>query len=115
METLIIVRRDAGATFQHLEATWVPTLGRDVTLMWDRRMGDRRHLDATTPIERRVGERRAPDAQVLDGFREGRRDERRQQPEWRIPERRHGDRRRPAPDTWDTLGFLVVRSGDGPP
>jgi hypothetical protein len=115
MATLIIVRRDAGVTFQHLEATWVPTLGRDLTLMWDRRMGDRRHLDAATPIERRVGERRAPDAQVLDGFREGRRDERRQQPEWRLPERRHGDRRRRAPDTWDTLGFLVVRSGDGPP
>ena len=51
MATLIIVRRDAGVTFQHLEATWVPTLGRDLTLMWDRRMGDRRHLDAATPIE----------------------------------------------------------------
>ena len=110
MATLIIVRRDAGATFQQLEATLVPTLGRDVTLMWDRRMGDRRHLDAAPPIERRVAERRAADAQALDGFREGRRDERRQQ-----PERRHADRRRRAPNTLDTLGFLVMRSGDGPP
>ena len=115
MATLMLVRRDVGATFQHLEATWVPTLGRDLTLMWDRRMGDRRHLDAATPLERRVGERRAADAQVLDGFREARRDERRQRPELRMPERRQAERRRPAPDTWGTLGFLVVRSEDRPP
>jgi len=109
MATLIVVRRDAGKMFQHLEATWARKLGSDVTLMWDRRTSDRRRADASIPVEQRVGERREANAEWLDGFREARHTERRRQPELRMPERRQTQRRRPAPDTWDTLGFLVVR------
>ena len=111
MATLIVVRCDAARTFQHLAAT---QLGRDLTLMWDRRASDRRRDDAGILVERRVAERRAANAEWLDGFQEARHTKRRQQPELRMPERRLAERRRPAPDTWDTLGFLVVRGEEGP-
>jgi hypothetical protein len=40
MATLIVARRDASETFQHLEATWAPKLGSDLTLLWDRRTSE---------------------------------------------------------------------------
>jgi hypothetical protein len=106
--TLIVVRRDAGGTFQHFQTT-LAQLGHGVELLWDRRTGERRHHQDPARVERRMGERRA-DAEVepvlLD---EPRRMERRQQPESRIPERRRAERRQRAPDTWRTLGFVLVR------
>ena len=150
MATLVVVRRGASETFHHLQGTWAPKLGSDLTIMWDRRTRDRRRDDAGIPVERRVAERRAAnaewldgfrearhterrqqpelrmpeprrvaerraaDAQWLDGFREARHTERRRQPELRMPERRQTQRRQPAPDTWNTLGFLVVRGEEGP-
>src|SRR5215468_10837049 len=109
MATLIIVRRGASETFHHLQGTWAPKLGGDLTIIWDRRTSDRRRA-----VEQRVGERRQANAEWLDGFREARHTERRRQPELRMPERRQTQRRRPAPDTWDTLGFLVVRGEERP-
>jgi hypothetical protein len=108
MATLIVVRRDARGTFEHLQATWASKLSGDLTLMWDRRTSDRRRYAASVPVERRVGERRAAGAEVVDD--EVRRGERRQHPEWRMPERRQGERRRRPPEAWGALGFLLVRS-----
>ena len=114
MTALIVVSRGASATFQHLQAMVAQRLDRDVELIWDRRTSDRRRDDAGIPVERRVAERRAANAEWLDGFREARHTERRRQPELRMPERRQTQRRRPAPDTWGTLGFLVLRGEEGP-
>src|SRR5215468_12253816 len=146
MATLIIVRRGASETFHHLQGTWAPKLGGDLTIIWDRRTSDRRRaveqrvgerrqanaewLDGfrearhterrrqpelrMPEVEQRVGERRQANAECLDGFREARHTERRRQPELRMPERRQTQRRRPVPDTWDTLGFLVVRGEERP-
>jgi hypothetical protein len=105
--TLIVVRRDASAIFQRLEP-WARSPGSDVTLVWDRRTGDRRHYDAAVLVERRMGERREPSAEGLAVLDQPRRGDRRQQPESRMPERRHTERRRRVPNTWGTLGFLVV-------
>jgi hypothetical protein len=52
MATLIVARRDASETFQHLEATWAPKLGSDLTLLWDRRTSERRRYAASVPVER---------------------------------------------------------------
>jgi hypothetical protein len=59
-------------------------------------------------VERRVQDRREAEAEplILD---ETRRVERRQHPALRVPERRQTDRRRRPPDTWQTLGFVLVR------
>src|SRR5215471_7009816 len=107
--TLIVVQRDASAIFQRLEP-WARSPGSDVTLVRDRRTGDRRHYDAAVLIERRTKEHRESSAEGLAVLDKPRRSERRQQPESRMPEQRHADRRRRAPNTWGTLGFLVVCS-----
>jgi hypothetical protein len=106
--TLIVVRPDAGGTFQHFQTT-LAHLGQGVELLWDRRTGERRHHSAPARVERRRVERRA-EAEVEPVFLdEPRRMERRQQAESRIPERRRAERRQRAPDTWQTLGFVLVR------
>jgi hypothetical protein len=104
--TLIIVRRDASETFHHFQAMAAQKLDRDVELLWDRRTRDRRGPDPSVPVERRVEERRDPQADP--GFLDQRQMERRQHPESRMPDRRRGERRRRAPDTWGTLGFVLV-------
>src|SRR5262245_48278212 len=113
MSTLIVVRRDAGSTFQHLQTTWAGRLGHELELVWDRRMGEGRRDTAATPVDRRVHDRRDPEYERI--FLDQRQRERRQQPEVRSPERRQADRRRHVPNTWATLGFLVVRDEGGPP
>jgi hypothetical protein len=110
MPVLIVVRRDASETFYRLKTTWIPKLGPDATLMWDRRTHARRGYDISGPVERQEPECRDMDVKSLDDGAEARRRDRRQQCEWRMPERRHTERRRRAADTWDTLGFLVVDS-----
>jgi hypothetical protein len=107
MTTLIVVRRDAGQTFQHLQAM-VQRLDGDVELIWDRRTRDRRRHGPSIAVERRVRDRRAEEAEPLEDLDEARRAERRQQSQLRMPERREADRRRRAPDTWQTLGFVLV-------
>jgi hypothetical protein len=107
MATLIVVRRDATATFQHLRETWAAKLGSDLELIWDRRTRNRRHPGDSVPVERRVHDHREADPEPLD-LDEARRGERRQQPELRMPERRWAERRRRAPETWQTLGFVLV-------
>src|SRR5215470_12988046 len=97
--TLIVVQRDASAIFQRLEP-WARSPGSDVTLVWDRRTGDRRHYDAAVLINRRMGEHREPSAEGLTALDQARRSERCQQPGSRMPERRHEERRRRAPSTW---------------
>jgi hypothetical protein len=57
-------------------------------------------------VERRVQDRREADPEPLD-LDEARRGERRQQLELRMPERRWAERRH-APETWQTLGFVLV-------
>jgi len=99
MTTRIIVRRDASEIYQHLETTWARKAGSDLTLIWDRRTGDRRRHDAPMPVKRRQGERRDTTRNT----------ERRRQ-----SERRQSERRRRAPDTWGTLSFLVVQDEGGP-
>jgi hypothetical protein len=47
-----------------------------------------------------------------DDSAEARLGDRRQQSERRMPERRRTERRRRAPDTWGTLGFVVVGPED---
>src|SRR5215467_9556154 len=98
MATRIVVRRGASETFHHLQATWVPKLGCDLTVVWDRRTSHRRRYGDSIPVERRVGERRT-DTEPSDELDEARRGERRQRPESRFPERRQADRRRRGPDT----------------
>ncbi len=105
---LIVVRRDASETFHRLQGTWMPKLGPDATLIWDRRSQTRRRYEIFAPVERRVRERRETDVETLEDCAEARRGDRRQQSEWRMPERRHTERRRRLPDTWSMLGFLVV-------
>jgi hypothetical protein len=115
--TLIVVRRDAGGTYRHFLTTLARVSRRDVELMWDRRVGDRRHGDAVIPVERRIGERRAADSESEPVFLdEPRRMERRQHSECRVPDRRQGERRQRLPDTWRTLGFVLVPriSHEGP-
>jgi hypothetical protein len=107
MATLIVVRRGATATFQHLRETWAAKLGRDLELIGDRRTTNRHHPGDSVPVERRVHDRREADSEPLD-LDEARRGERRQQPELRMPERRRAERRRHAPETWQTLGFVLV-------
>jgi hypothetical protein len=117
MATLIVVRRNATATFQHLRETWAAKLGGDLELIWDRRTSNRRHPGDSVPVERRVQDRREADPEPLD-LDEARRGERRQQPELRMPNRRRAERRRPAPETWQTLGLVLVSqnrpTSDGP-
>jgi hypothetical protein len=108
MTTLIVVRRDAGQTFQHLQAMVAQRLDGDVELIWDRRTRDRRRHGPSIAVERRVRDRRAEEAEPLEDLDEARRAERRQQSQLRMPERREADRRRRAPDTWQTLGFVLV-------
>jgi hypothetical protein len=105
--TLIIVRRDASGTFQHLQATWA-----ELELVWDRRMGERRRVTAGAPVDCRIYDRRDPQYERI--FLDQRQQERRQQLEVRMPERRLTERRPRAPDTWGTLGFVVVRGKEGP-
>jgi len=108
---LIVVRRDAGGTFQHFRTT-LAQLGGDVELLWDRRTSERRHHPDPARVERRVGERRA-EAEVEPVFLdEPRRAERRQQPEFWMPERRQSERRQRAPETWKALGFVLVQRED---
>jgi hypothetical protein len=113
MATLIVVRRDASATFQRLEP-WARSPGSDLTLIVDRRRSDRRHGDAVVLVERRAGERRQPGAEELTVLDQPRRGGRRQQAEWPMPERRQVERRRRMPDTWGTLGLLMVYCEDRP-
>ena len=113
MVALIIVRRNASETFYHLQATWALKLGGDLTVTWDRRISDRRRYEDSIPVDRCVGERREVEAEWPDSLNDARRAERRQQPELRMPERRQAERRRRAPDTWGTLGFLVVHDEEG--
>ncbi len=106
MAILIVVSRTAGQTFQ-LVQTLAPQFGRDVELIWDRRIGDRRRPDRAASVEwRRVDRRRA---EVENLFLDARRMERRQTPASRMPERRQAERRRRMPDTWWALGFVLVR------
>src|SRR5215470_544237 len=104
MATLIVVRRGASETFHHLQGTWAPKLGGDLTIIWDRRTSDRRRA-----VEQRVGERRQANAEWLDGFREARHTERRRQPELRMPEaeQRVGERRQANAEWLD--GFREAR------
>src|SRR5262245_36776244 len=112
MTTLIVVSRSASATFQHLQAMVAQRPDGNVELIWDRRTGDRRRHDPSVPVERRVRDRRSAEPEPLEDPDEARRAERRQQSQLRIPERRAAERRRRAPDTWRTLGFvLVARDG----
>jgi hypothetical protein len=107
--TIIVVRRDAHGTFQHFQTTLAQLCG-DVELLWDRRTGERRHLEASVPVERRVRERRAVEPEAEPVFLdEPRRIERRQQPESRMSDRRQAERRQHVRDTWRTLGFVLVR------
>ena len=64
-------------------------------------------------LEQRVANRRA-DAEPPDDLGDARQGERRQRPESRMSERRQAERRRRAPDTWGTLGFLVLHDEEGP-
>src|SRR5262245_59174521 len=114
MATLIVVSRSASATFQHLQAMVAQRLDGDVELIWDRRTGDRRRHNPSIPVERRVSDRRStePEPEPVEDPDEARRAERRQLTQLRMPERRAGERRRRTPDTWQTLGFvLVARDG----
>jgi hypothetical protein len=113
MTTLIVVRRGASATFQQLQAMVAQRLDGDVELIWDRRLGDRRRHAPSVSVERRVRDRRSAEPESLDDPDEARRVERRQQTQLRMPERRAAERRRRAPDTWQTLGFVLV-TRDGP-
>jgi hypothetical protein len=110
--TLIVVRRDASDTFRTFkELAQCGAFSGDVELLLDRRMSERRRGEATSvAVERRVGERRAPASEAEPVFLdEPRRMERRQQPESRIPDRREVERRQRARQTWQTLGFVLVR------
>jgi hypothetical protein len=60
MATLIVVRRGASETFQHLQTTWAPKLGGDLTLLWDRRTSDRRRDAARWSGASANAERRKP-------------------------------------------------------
>jgi hypothetical protein len=115
LATLIVIRRDATATFQHLRETWVAKLGSDLTLLWDRRTSGRRHLTPLSqssgawesagrwrPSGRTASTRRAVRS-VASSRNCGCRNDGKAQP------------RRRAPDTWGTLGFLMVRDEGGPP
>src|SRR5262249_2630022 len=113
MATLVVVRRGASETFHHLQGTWAPKLGSDLTLMWDRRTDDRRGYENSIEVERRVGERCEATEPAAD-LGEARRSERRQRAEAQLPDHRQAERRRRAPDTWGALGFLVVHD-EGPP
>ena len=114
MATFVVVRRGASETYHHLQATWAPKLGGDLTVMWDRRTSDRRRHGDSIPVERRVGERPEVEAEWPDSLNDARRAERRQQLEAPMPERRQAERRQRSPDTWGTLGFLVVHEGGAP-
>jgi hypothetical protein len=92
MAPVIVVRRDATATFQHLRETWAAKLGSDLELIWDRRTRNRRHPGDSVPVERRVHDRREADPEPLD-LDEARWGDRRQQPELRMPDRRRAERR----------------------
>jgi hypothetical protein len=105
---LIVVSRDASDTFRHFQALVAQRIDGDVELIWDRRMRDRRRHDPSIPVERRVRDRRAEEAELLDDLDEARRTERRQQSQLRMPERRKAERRRRPPETWQTLGFVLV-------
>ena len=107
---LIVVRRDASEAFHRLQTTWIPKLGPNVALMWDRRTQARRRYHISGPFEPRVRAHRDADVERRDDSAEACLGDRRQQSEWRMPERRRTERRRRAPDTWGTLGFLVVGS-----
>jgi hypothetical protein len=47
MAFLIVVKRGAGRTFQHVQTTLAPGLGRDLAAIWDRRTHGRRRDDAS--------------------------------------------------------------------
>ena len=114
MVTVVVVRRGDSERFYHLQATWAPKLGSDLTVMWDRRTSDGRRHEDSGQVERRVGERREVEAEWPDSLNDARCAERRQQLEARMPERRQAERRQRSPDTWGTLGFLVVHEGGAP-
>src|SRR5262245_65389490 len=99
MATLIVVRRSASATFQHLQAMVAQRLDGYVELIWDRRTGERRRHDPSIPVERRVRDRRSAEPEPLEDPDEARRVERRQQNQLRMPERPAAERRRRAPGT----------------
>jgi hypothetical protein len=107
MATLIVVRRDANDTYRHFKLTWAHKLGNDLDLIWDRRTSDRRCLDASVAVEHPLQSRRDADAEPLD-LDAVHRGERREHPESRQPERRRAERRQRAPDTWQTLDFVLV-------
>ena len=113
MVTVVVVRRGDSERFYHLQATWPPKLG-DPKVLWDRRISHRRRYEDSIPVERRLGERREVEAEWPDSLNEARRAGRRHQPELRMPERRQTERRGRAPDTWGTLGFLVVHDEGRP-
>ena len=113
MATLVVVRHGARETFHHLQATWALRLGRELTVMWDRRLSDRRR--DSIPVERRVGERRKATDEPRDDQNEMRQRDRRQRPELRLPERRQTERRRPPPDMWGTLGSPWCAARGAPP
>jgi hypothetical protein len=104
---LIVVRRDARGTFQHLQAMLAETRDRRVVLLWDRRTSERRRPDSSVIVERGTGERRAAEAEWVF-FDVRRRRDRRERLESRPPERRQAERRRRTPGTRRTLGFVLV-------
>jgi len=106
--TFVVVQHGNSETFQILEK-WARKPGSDLTLMWDRRTGDRRGRNGSTPVERRVGERQGAVAAVPAYLDEVRRGEQRMRSQGFRSERRQSQRRRSQPATWGVLGFLVVR------
>jgi hypothetical protein len=113
---LAVVKPDATETYQYLEATLAPTLGRGLRLLGDRRRRERRGPVDAGRVERRVWDRRAPEDPDPAGLdpRLSLGDRRQQLDPARMPERRQVERRRRAPETWPTLGFVLVRM-DRPP
>ena len=107
---LIVVSARRERDIHRLQTTWIPKLGPNVALMWDRRTQTRRRYDLSGPFEPRVREQRDADVERRDDSAEARLGDRRQPSGWRMPDRRRTERRRCAPDTWGTLGFLVVGS-----
>jgi hypothetical protein len=106
---LIIVRREAADRYRRLQALAVEV---PIEIIWDRRVRERRRPGRSATVERRRRERRAPTAEARPIEMLGERPrsaERRQRPEARMPERRHGERRSAPPPTWTGLDFLLVK------
>src|SRR5215470_9012402 len=113
----MVVRRDAGSTFQHLQTIWAGRLGHELELVWDRRMSERRCHTAAARVDRWVHDRGDPEIEpelepevelILLDQRQRERRQQPEEPEVCRPERRQTERRRRAPGTWGPLGFLVV-------